>query len=162
MSISNFVDRRSVLGAVIVTAFAHSSSIAIAAKRPKRVLFICQFGSVKSPIARELFRRRAKERGIAVIAWSRGITPEAHIAPALLDKLKVDGIDPEGDGLHRLARRELRQADKVVLFDPLPGKWQAKDAHDWIDTGSFNTSYETEKPKLMKRIDQLIDELVAQ
>jgi protein-tyrosine-phosphatase len=162
MSISNFVDRRSVLGAVIATVFAHSSTIAIAAKRPKRVLFICQFGSVKSPIARELFRRRAKERGIAVIAWSRGITPEAHMTPILLGMLKVDGIDPEVDGLHKLARGELRQADIAVLFDPVPGKLQNKSVRDWIDTGSFNTSYETEKPKLMKRIDQLLDELIVQ
>jgi hypothetical protein len=73
MSITNFVDRRSVLGAAFAMALVQSSNVAIAAKRPKRVLFICQFGSVKSPIARELFRRRAKERGIAVIAWSRGI-----------------------------------------------------------------------------------------
>jgi hypothetical protein len=64
--------------------------------------------------------------------------------------------------LQKLARRELRQADKVVLFDPLPEKWQAKDAHDWTDTGSLNASYETEKPKLMKRIDQLLDELIVQ
>jgi Low molecular weight phosphotyrosine protein phosphatase len=162
MSVFHFVDRRSVLGAAIAIVFAQSSAAAIAAKRLKRVLFICQYGSVKSPIARELFRRRAKERGIAVIAWSRGITPEAHISPALLDTLKAEGIDPEVDGLHKLARGELRQADITVLFDPLPGKWHKNGLHDWIDTGSFNTSYEVEKPKLMRRIDQIFDELIAQ
>ena len=86
--------RRSVLLAVTSSAIFMCSDAVFAGKQAKRVLFICQYGSVKSPIARELFRRRAKERGIAVIALSRGISPEAHIAPSLLAALKADGIRP--------------------------------------------------------------------
>jgi Low molecular weight phosphotyrosine protein phosphatase len=137
-----------------------SSSTALA--RTPTVLFVCQFGSVKSPVARELFRRRAQERGIAVIAFSRGITPEAHVAPRLRTALDSDGINPESDGLNALSYRDLRRANVTVLFDRLPRGWTGKRVRDWTDTGSLNESYEMEKPRLLARIDALLDTLSKQ
>ena len=46
------------------------------------VVFVCEHGSVKSLVAQEWFNRRAKERGLAVRAVSRGITPDASVPPA--------------------------------------------------------------------------------
>jgi protein-tyrosine-phosphatase len=161
MPMSKTLNRRSVIMAAIALALVQNPAIAFASKHPKHVLFICQYGSVKSPIARELFRRRAEERGIDVVAWSRGISPEAHLSPTLLIALKADGIDPGLDGLHKLTHAELRRADVTVLFDTLPAKWRAINVQDWTDTGSLNASYDAEKPKLLKRIDQLLDELAV-
>ena len=126
------------------------------AKAPT-VLFVCQFGSVKSPVARELFRKRARERGIAVTAFSRGITPEAHVAPLLRTALDAEGVNPERDGLHKLSRGSLRRATITVLFDRLPSGWAANRAQDWTDTGSLNQAYAAEKPRLLARIDALLD-----
>lgn len=126
------------------------------------VLFVCQFGSVKSPVSRELFRRRAIERGIAVAAFSRGITPEAHVAPRLRAQLQAEGINPESDGLNALTQHDLRHASITVVFDPLPRGWVGKQVQDWTDTGSFNDSYEAEKPRLVARIDALLDTIAKQ
>ena len=126
------------------------------AKAPT-VPFICQFGSVKSPVTRELFRQRAKERGIAVTAFSRGITPEVHVAPMLRTALDAEGVNPERDGLHKLSRGSLRRATITVLFDRLPGDWTANRTQDWTDTGSLNQAYAAEKPRLLSRIDALLD-----
>jgi len=65
---------------------AASDAVALPAAQP-RVLFICQYGTAKSAIAREVFRQRARERGIPVVTFSRGITPEEHISPALRARL---------------------------------------------------------------------------
>jgi Low molecular weight phosphotyrosine protein phosphatase len=130
--------------------------------RTPTILFVCQFGSVKSPLARELFRRRAQERGITVNAFSRGITPEAHVAPRLRAALESEGINPEYDGLNALRRNDLRRATVTVLFDPLPVGWTGKRVQDWTDTGSLNESYETEKPRLLARIEALLDTLSKQ
>ena len=62
------------------TAILAGSAFLVAATGPSRraphVLFVCLHGTVKSPIARELMRARARERGIAVEVRSRGIEPE--------------------------------------------------------------------------------------
>ena len=51
------------------TAILSATAVLVAASAPgrkvPRVLFVCLHGTVKSPIARELLRSRAKARGIA-------------------------------------------------------------------------------------------------
>ena len=153
--------RRAVLGTMLLAPLAALPGIAVARSHPPRVLFICQFGSVKSAISRELFRRRAAERGIAAIAVSRGIKPELHLEPHLRDRLAGQGIDPGRDGQHKLSRGDLRRADYTVLFDPLPLGWIGRNARDWTDLSSFNQSYATEEPRVKARIDQLLDEIAA-
>ena len=148
--------RREILGAGLSLLIAGP---AIAASKTVDVLFICQFGSVKSPTAREVFRQRAAARGIRVHAVSRGITPESHLAPGLKAQLASEGLDPERDPLTPLREEDLRRADIVVILDKLPPKFKPRRLHDWTDLGSFNQSYATEGPRLVARIDQLLDEL---
>ena len=85
-----------------------------------RVLFICQFGTAKSAIARELFKRRAAERGIPVAVASRGITPEPHLASSTRDELLTEGIVLGVQPVRKLRATDLRAADIVVVFNPLP------------------------------------------
>ena len=151
--------RRAVLGTILLAPFAALPVIAAARSRPPRVLFICQFGSVKSAISRELFRRRAAERGIAAIAISRGIQPETHLDPQLRDRLAGQGIDPARDGQHKLTRGDLRRADYTVLLDSLPPGWIGRNPRDWTDLGSFNQSYGTEEARVKAKIEQLLDEI---
>ena len=153
--------RRTVKAAMMLAPLAALPGLAQARPRAPRVLFICQFGSVKSTISRELFRRRAAERGIAATAFSRGIHPEAHLDPHLRDRLATQGIDPARDGQHQLSRSDLHRADYTVLLDPLPPGWHGRVTRDWTDLGAFNQSYDTEEPRVKARIDQLLDEIAA-
>lgn len=154
--------RRTVIAAMALAPLAALPGIAQAKPRAPRVLFICQFGSVKSAISRELFRRRAAERGIAATAFSRGIHPEVHLDPHLRERLAGQGIDPARDGQHRLTRRDLHRADYTVLLDPLPPGLTGRNLRDWTDLGSFNQSYDTEEVRVKAKIDQLLDEIAAQ
>lgn len=159
---ANFCSRRSFMQAVFATVAISQATISRGSARRETVLFICQYGSVKSAITRELFRRRALERGVQVTAISRGIALESHLAPQLRATLAVDGIDPERDGQHQLTKADLHYANMTVILDPLPKDWKAKRIHDWTDIRSFNQFYESEKPRVLARIDQLLDEIVAQ
>lgn len=134
---------------------------AMARSKRSRVLLVCQFGSVKSAIARELVIRRAAERGIQVSVASRGITPEAHIDRDLLARLRADSIDPEREPLTALAPADVARADYVVVFNNLPAGFRPRKLIDWRDTGSFNDSFAAEAPRLLKRIDALLDTLGA-
>lgn len=149
--------RRSILASLLASVVVAPAS----ATKELTVLFICQFGSVKSATARELFRQRAASRGVRVRAFSRGITPEAHMSPALAAALANEGIEPAHDPLSQLQAGDLKRADMTIIFDKLPPGVHGKKLHDWTDLGSFNDSWATERPRLLARIDALIDELSA-
>ncbi len=125
---------------------------------PPRVLFICQFGSVKSAVAREHLRRRAAERGIALSVQSRGITPEDHVSPALTRALAEDRIDPRTEALRRLEPRDVTGANVVVLFDR-PAMAGLDKARDWSSLPSMNADYPRARADLFRWIDALLDEI---
>jgi protein-tyrosine-phosphatase len=142
--------------AVVLLAYLAAGAVQA---REATILFVCQFGSVKSAITRELFRRRAADTHVAVTAISRGITPEAHIDPALAARLSRDGIDPGRDPLQRLDEAALKQADIVVFFDKLPPELDRTDARDWSDLPSMVNSYDSARGVLDPRIDKLLAEI---
>ena len=138
-----------------------SGSVANAEPVPTRVLFVCQYGTVKSALARELFRRRAGARGINAIAFSRGITPAEHLSAAARTSMAADSINPARDPLRKLASADLRKADIVVVFNPLPMKLATRPIRDWSATPSVNDDYASARPELDRRIDALLDEIAT-
>jgi len=156
------IHRRHVLAGLLSGLAGASPALAGASQAHiPTVLFVCQFGSVKSSAAREIFKRRAAARGIAVNVFSRGITPEAHASPALKARLATEGIDLDAQPLTRLAPGDLQAANIVVIFDPLPRDLARPDARDWTQTPSFNENYDQARAYLDPRIDALLDEINA-
>jgi protein-tyrosine-phosphatase len=152
--------RRDLLSACIVLAagLAVPCAGARSHKRPK-ILFICQYGTAKSAIAREVFRQHARLRGIDARAFSRGLTLEDHISPELRIKLQADQIDPMADLPQTLSRRDWIKADIMVAFNPLPAAIRHPDLRDWSDLPSVNENYSEARRVLDKRIDSLLDEI---
>lgn len=132
------------------------------ADRPRRVLFVCEHGSVKSPIAREHFRRIAAQRGIAALAVSRGIHPMEDVSPKLAQALKADGIDPRCEPLTALTRADLSAADVIATFNPIPETLTAGlilDLRYWLDVPAMNEDYAAARPKLLEHLGALAGEL---
>ena len=157
--ISN-LHRRSVIVGLSTAAMLVANPVLARARKPT-ILFVCQFGSVKSAIAREHFRKRAKDRGIQVSVSSRGITPEAHLSEQTKAALTAEGINSDRQPLRQLKKVDVAGADITVYFDSLPAGFQPKQALDWTDTGSLNQSYAAERPRLIARIDALLDDIAA-
>jgi arsenate reductase (thioredoxin) len=145
--------RRTVLIGGLVLAVTGASA------PPPRVLFICQAGTAKSAIAREFFRRRARERRVSVTAFSRGLTIDDHISASLQKSLYDEGINPAHDRAVRLTRRDLRAADIIVFFNPLPVALGPVTAQDWTALPSVNDNWPLARTDLMLRIDALLDEI---
>lgn len=147
------------------TAILAGAACAIAAKHPtrvpKRVLFVCLHGTVKSPIAREILRGRAKARNIAVTARSRGIEPAEGATAEVAAALVRDGIKVKRDRLRGLSAADTRWADVVVHFDPLPVEPRGKQTRDWSDTPSVNRDYAVAMAAIRARIEGLLEELAA-
>lgn len=126
--------------------------------QPKTVLFICEFGTAKSVIARELFRRRAISRGIAVSAFSRGLVIEDHITPELRQRLAADGINPYSEPFKVLQPQDWRRASVIVAFNPLPDTVPESKVRDWTDTPSVVSQYAAARAVMDRKIEALLDE----
>jgi protein-tyrosine-phosphatase len=133
----------------------------LAAPKPPVVLFVCEFGTAKSAIAREMFRRRARERGIAVTAFSRGLKIEDHISPPLRTALDAEGIDSRRDGFAVIAARDVRRADVIVAFTSIPATFHPRDVRDWSALPSVNDSWPVAHAELARRIDALLDSIAG-
>jgi Low molecular weight phosphotyrosine protein phosphatase len=151
--------RRAILTFAALLAVAPVA--ALAAPKPPVVLFVCPAGTAKSPIARELFRKRAKERGIAVTALSRGLHIEDHVSPPLRQRLDAEGIDTRRDGFAVLAPKDARAADVVVAFAPLPATYSSSKLRDWSAVPSVNENWPVARADIDRRIEALLDALVA-
>jgi len=153
------LNRRGLCRMAAALVFAGVLAVPVHAQAPKTVLFVCQAGTVKSAIARELFRARATERRIDVRAISRGLKPEDHVSAVLKAHLATDRIDSTREPVQALDQAALDRADIVVLFDPLPANLVRPDARDWTATPSMNDSYDQARAFMIERIDALLDEL---
>ena len=158
-NIAPVVRRQVLVGALVVVMSALAPAGLRASTTPPRVLFICQFGTAKSAIARELLKRRAAERGIPVAVFSRGITPEPHLASSTRDVLLAEGITLDADEARKLSAVDLRAVDIVVIFNPLPAPMRRRNQRDWSDVPSVNDTYPLARAELDRRIDLLISEL---
>lgn len=149
--------RATLLGAAFVVAGCARTSEA--QPEPTRVLFVCQYGSVKSAIAREHFRRLAAARGILARAESRGISPANHASPTLLAALEADHIDIRREPVQALTASDLSIANIIVVFDELPAKLGAWPVRDWSDLPSMNANYSEARRVLLERIGALLDQI---
>lgn len=152
-------NRRAVL--VFGAILAITPSAVLAVTRPPVVLFICPAGTANSAIARELFRKRAKERGIAATAFSRGLHIEDHISVPLRQRLDAESIDTRRDGFSDLKPKDVRAADIVVTFAPLPAAYRPDKLRDWSAVPSVNDAWPAARADLDRRIDALLDSIAT-
>ena len=127
--------------------------------RPLNVLFVCEAGTVKSPIAREHMRRLVQERGAMINVQSRGIAPENHMTPELSAALAADGIDVTREPVRKIAFADLQAADVIVIFNPLPASLGVWPVRDWTDVPSMNQDYVAARAILIPRLESLIADL---
>jgi protein-tyrosine-phosphatase len=154
-------NRRALIAAFLVAAALPQILAAQSTAHSPKILFVCQMGTVKSPIARELLKRRATQRGMVVEVKARGITPEPHLSESLRQTLAADGIDAAAEPLEKLTAADVASADLVIVFDKLPPAFRPRAEWDWSDLPSMLNDYAKARADLDRRIDSLLDGLAA-
>ena len=154
------MSRRALLGSALAASIVGACATARRSPAPL-VLFVCQYGTAKSAIARELFRRRVRQRHLAIEAFSRGLTIEDHLTPGLRQRLAADGIDPAVKPAQVLQVRDWQRASIVVAFNPLPLEVPRTKVRDWTNLPSITDDYANTRAILDRRLEALIDELGA-
>lgn len=150
------LDRRRVVGAALVLLATPAR-----AARPAHLLFVCRAGTVKSPFAREIARREAGRRGLAIEARSRGLVIEDHVSPSLAAALAADGLDLGREAPRRLGPADLTWADAVAAFDAPPPPLADPRILDWSDTPSLNERYAEARSVVEARVGALLDAIAA-
>ena len=150
---------------VLITSALAASLIGACASARRNsapvVLFVCQYGTAKSAISRELFRRRVRQRRLAIKAFSRGLTIEDHLTPELRQRLLADGIDPTLEPAQALQPQDWQHATLVVAFNTLPPAVPRAKVRDWTDLPSITDDYANTRAILDRRLETLIDELAG-
>jgi protein-tyrosine-phosphatase len=134
------------------------------AERPARVVFVCQHGNVKSLIAAQWFNRLAAERGVSARAVARGLEPENPVPPAIVERLRHDGIDVAGYEARPLASADTEGAARVVAIGVEAPAWVARrgvTVEGWDGIPPASERYQESRDAMRARIDVLLQSLGA-
>jgi len=127
----------------------------------KTILFVCEHGVGRSPIAAAYFNRLAKEKGLPYRAQFRGTDPDASLPPVVREGLKRDGFDVTALTPARVTLDDLRDAERVVVFGCLlPGR--AAVEQKVIDLNGIpgpGDGYEPARDAIRQHVERLIDQL---
>ena len=125
--------------------------------KPATVVFVCLHGSVKSQIAAAHFNRIAKERGLALVAVSRGIAVDDNIPASIRDGLTADGLALPTDIPLRLTSEEAAAAVKIFAFDEVPAhlKGHAEVTY-WSDVPPATKDYMAARHAIVRHLFEVV------
>jgi chromate transporter len=133
--------------------------------RTSVVVFVCEHGSAKSLVAASLFERMARERGLEVLAVSRGTAPDAAVPPAVVEALRGEGVDVAAFRPQALSEAEAAFARRVVAIGVdlralVPAAAERLEA--WDDIPPVSGGYPAARRAMVARIEVLLRRLEAE
>ena len=143
------------LNAVITTTYAEPDPT-----KPATVVFVCLHGSVKSQVAAAHFNRLAKERGLPVIAVSRGIAVDKEIPVSIREGLADDGLVPASDVPIGLTSEEVAAAGKIFAFDEVPvGVKGHAEVTYWSDVPPATKDYVGARRAIVRHLEEVVSSM---
>lgn len=125
----------------------------------KKILFVCEHGSAKSIVAAAQFAKLAKQQGLDIQVVSRGINPDSTVSDAVNQHLTADGFNKHKDKPVKLSTADLKSADYVVLFNPLPDKFVEPSTTEKWNIPSFEAGYPIAKDSILTNIERIIQRI---
>jgi protein-tyrosine-phosphatase len=128
--------------------------------KPTTIVFVCLHGSVKSQVAAAHFNRIARERGLPVVAVSRGIAVDNEIPTVIRQGLAGDGLAPDSEVPIRLTSEEVAAATKVFAFDEVPADLKgAAEVTYWSDVPPATKDYGAARRAIVRHLEEAIGPL---
>jgi protein-tyrosine-phosphatase/ketosteroid isomerase-like protein len=137
---------------------------AAGAQEPRRVVFVCEHGTVKSVMAAHWFNRLAAERNVPFRAFSRGVAPDPSIPPAVARYLAADGFDVAAFRAQPLEASDVAGAAHVVAIgieSPLLAA-STVPVTRWNDIPPASTDYAAARDAVRARMEALLAALTRQ
>lgn len=127
------------------------------------ILFVCEHGAGRSPIAAAYFDRLAREKGLPHRARFRGTSPDASLSPVAREGLRRDGFDVSASTPAPVTPDDLRQAERVIVMGcPLPGRAAvAGKVTDWDGVPGPGGGYDAARDAIRARVEKLVADLAS-
>lgn len=146
----------------LTTAMASGTPGSPGEAKAGSVVFVCAHGNVKSLIASRWFDRLAAERGLAVRAIARGLTPENPVPPAIAERLHADGFDVAGYEARALTPDDVDRAALVVLIGVDAPPWlepgRAK-LEAWDGVPPASERYDASRDAMRVRLERILEDM---
>jgi protein-tyrosine-phosphatase len=128
--------------------------------KPQMIVFVCLHGSVKSQVAAAHFNRIAKERGLPLVAVSRGIAVDPNIPASIRQGLAADGLAPPDDVPVPLVSADTTGAIKVFAFDEIPNDRKgSREVTYWSDVPPATKDYAAARDAIVRHIEEAVTSL---
>jgi len=129
----------------------------------KTILFMCPHNGAKSVLAEAYFKQVAADKGLGFNVITAGTDPYEVVVPAVVERLKKEGIDVSGHQPRHFTDEDLNQADLILSMEcnietHLP---EGKTVTYWNDVPLVSADIEKAYDVIKSKVDQLIQELSA-
>jgi len=127
----------------------------------RRVVFVCEHGSVKSLVAASYFNRAATARGLPFDAIARGTRPERTVPRIVQTGLSEAGLNVSQYVPQKFVASDLSGASLVVSFDQdIEATVDGKVRHlKWDNLPGVLADYPRGRDAIVQRVNALIDAL---
>lgn len=78
------------------------------------IVFLCPHGAAKSVIAAAYYQQLADEQNLPLRATAAGTEPDAEVSPAVVELLRMEGIDVADQRPRRVTPEELATARRII------------------------------------------------
>ncbi len=128
----------------------------------KTILFMCPHNGAKSVLAEAYFNQAATEAGLKINAITAGDDPYDAVVPAVVDRLKIDGVDVSNHQPRHFTAKDLQQADLIVSMEcniesHVPA---GKTVTHWNDVPLVSENIEKAYEVIKSNVDQLVETLI--
>jgi protein-tyrosine-phosphatase len=133
------------------------ASISLAQKAPeKTIVFVCEHGSAKSVIAAAHFQRMAEQEGIQIKVISRGTNPDKVVPEKINRFLNGDGLSSTTQPPVQLTPEDVKHADYVVAFNPIPASYGNSQKIETWNIPSIDAGYTVARDSMIHNIQRII------
>jgi len=88
-----------------------------------QIVFLCPHGAAKSVIAAAYCQQLADQQHVPLRATCAGTEPDAEISPAVLELLRMEGIDVADQRPRRVTPEELATARHIISLECDQNPW---------------------------------------
>jgi len=165
MTMTSKTFARSIFAAIALTVIAQAAQAAeLAGGKPSSVVFICEHGISKSLVAAMLFNRMAEQRGLAVRAVSRAVSPQtlaSKVPASLMQNMDDDGFPVRTFRPQAVTPVDATGATRLVVigYDGSIDAIGNTPAEHWDDVPPASLEYDDAKRKITSHIETLLREL---
>jgi len=124
----------------------------------EQIVFLCPHGAAKSVIAAAYCQQLADRQNVPLRVTAAGTEPDAKVSPAVLELLRMEGIDIADQRPRRVTPEELVAASRIISLGCDLGDLQTADTvvEYWDDVPPPSQNLLLARDQIRAHVEQLV------